>query len=871
MYKRHLLMGVTSALVATNLYAAPPGKPTIAFGNYTYAMVEVDQTATAYEQLVQVNSEVTVDLTWDVWSGDPATSARVLVDGVSQWEGSPQSKSASFAMDKGGRYQMTVELCNQDGCAESDPKALVVADTDGSHLDPLETVYHENNRPHANSSGKVVGTYFVEWGIYGRNYTVDRMPIDNLTHIIYGFIPICGGDGINDALKTIEDGGSFRALQNACAGREDFKVAIHDPFAALQKGQKGVEAYSEPYKGNFGQLMAVKRANPDIKIVPSIGGWTLTDPFYFMHDVQKRTTFVNSVREFLETWKFFDGVDIDYEFPGGQGANPNLGNPEIDGTTYVTLMRELREMLDDLGAQNGRTYELTSAVNAGEDKIELVDYNQAQQYMDYIFLMTYDFTGAWLSTDLNHQTALHESGVNPGNRYFASRGVDLMLAQGVEPAKIVMGVAMYGRGWTGVTNVQNDNPFTGDAAGPVQGTWEDGVVDYRDIVQNRTGGTWDYRYDAAAEGPYLWNSATGDLITFDDPRSVNAKGQYVLANNLGGLFSWEIDADNGDILNAMHQGLGHSEGTGGGTPTENRPPVANAGSNQTVTGEAVVNLNGSSSFDPDAQDLITYQWTQTSGTTLQINNQTSANASVNVPEVAAVQSYTFELTVTDNDGLAHSDSVVITNQAPAANQAPVISLSANHYANEETAVTMTVTANDSDGDTLDYSWSVPAAFNITSGTTSPTLQLITPSVNTTTSYEVSVTVSDGIHSVSTSTNVVVEPVVENPDTTCSSNDPNASSHPAWDANIAYVQDDVISHAGLVYRAKWWTQGDTPGAGAEAWELLSNVELGWSAAIAYNGNVQVNHNGSRWQSQWWTQGDEPGVASVWVNVGAATCP
>ena len=48
----------------------------------------------------------------------------------------------------------------------------------------------------------------------------------------------------------------------------------------------------------------------------------LSDPFYFLGDKTKRDTFVASVKEFLQTWKFFDGVDIDWEFPGGQGPTP---------------------------------------------------------------------------------------------------------------------------------------------------------------------------------------------------------------------------------------------------------------------------------------------------------------------------------------------------------------------------------------------------------------------------------------------------------------------------------------------------------------------------------------------------------------------
>ena len=63
----------------------------------------------------------------------------------------------------------------------------------------------------------------------------------------------------------------------------------------------------------------------------------------------KRDRFVGSVKEFLQTWKFFDGVDIDWEFPG-QRRQPEPGRSPQDEETYVLLMKELRAMLDQLSA-----------------------------------------------------------------------------------------------------------------------------------------------------------------------------------------------------------------------------------------------------------------------------------------------------------------------------------------------------------------------------------------------------------------------------------------------------------------------------------------------------------------------------------------
>lgn len=855
---------VASALASTisaSVFAAAPGKPTLGWGETKFAIIEVNQAATAYNQLVTVKDAADVSVSWNLWSGDVGNRAQVLLNGNVVWEGpSGASGTANFKVNKGGRYQMQVQLCNSDGCTASDAKQILVADTDGSHLVPLNAPLKENNRPYANKSGKVVGGYFVEWGVYGRKFPVDKIPAQNLTHILYGFTPICGGDGINDSLKEIE--GSFEALQRACSGRGDFKVAIHDPWAAIQIPQAGVSEHSDPYKGNFGQLMALKQAHPDLKILPSVGGWTLSDPFFFFGDKTKRDIFVASVKEFLQTWKFFDGVDIDWEFPGGNGANPNLGNAN-DGETYVTLMRELRAMLDELSAETGRTYELTSAISAGDDKIQKVDYQAAQQYMDYIFLMSYDFNGGWTNTELGHQTNLYEASWDPNTRYTTAKGVNALLGQGVTPGKIVVGAAMYGRGWTGVNGYSGNNPFTGTATGKVKGTWEAGVVDYRQIANDYMGSGWTYSYDETAEAPSLFKASTGDLITFDDARSVKAKGQYVLSNQLGGLFAWELDADNGDILNAMHEGLGHGEGT---TPPVNKAPIANAGADVNVTGPADVTLNGSGSRDPE-NAALSYLWTQVSGPSVAIANADMANATIQLGATQTDVAYGFSLKVTDPEGLFASDTVLVTNKADTPNQAPVVTLAPTATVEAGKTVSIVANASDADGDALTYAWTVPAGVSAT-GQNSATLVVTGPNVTEATRYGLSVLVSDGALDASASTNLTVTPKVVGGG--CDATDPNAGNYPAWQTSVVYNTGNTVSHSQLVWKAKYWTQGNTPSRTADQWQLLSQVDLGWDAGVVYNGGQTTRYNGRVWKASYWTKGDVPGVAAVWVDIGAATC-
>jgi chitinase len=256
---------------------------------------------------------------------------------------------------------------------------------------------------------------------------------------------------------------------------------------------------------------------------------------------------------------------------------------------------------------------------------------------------------------------------------------------------------MYGRGWTGVNGWSGSDHLTGTATGPVAGTWEAGVVDYRDIAGKIASGQWQEHYDATAEGPYIFKPDTGDLITYDNARSVMAKGAYVQSNNLAGLFSWEIDADNGDILNAMHQSLGHGDGPG------NRSPNAKAGADQAVDSGAAVVLDGSTSNDLDG-DALTYSWVQTGGSSVSLQNAGSAVAGFTAPSVTADEVLSFELTVNDGE-LSDTDTVEVTVIAEQPNRKPDADAGADQTVETPATVVLNGSASaDVDGDTLTYSW-----------------------------------------------------------------------------------------------------------------------------------------------------------------------
>lgn len=136
--------------------------------------------------------------------------------------------------------------------------------------------------------------------------------------------------------------------------------------------------------------------------------------------------------------------------------------------------------------------------------------------------------------------------------------------------------------------------------------------------------------------------------------------------------------------------------------SENSPPVANAGSDQTIQAGQTVTLDGSKSSDVDG-DPLTFRWSilsEPAGSTATLSDPTVVKPTFFGDRVGT---YIFQLIV--NDGFV--DSAPVTVSVTTENVAPV----ANAGANQSVFVTNTVVldgsrSSDVDGDSITYRWSL---------------------------------------------------------------------------------------------------------------------------------------------------------------------
>ena len=405
------------------------------------------------------------------------------------------------------------------------------------------------------TSGKIVGTYYTSWSNY-YGYTPSQIPAGDLTHIYYAFLAPCPGDKPANEMNSAD-----KQLADVCKGKKVGEAVFADPTAAFGYRNNNGSRYT----GDIAHLTKLKTAYPHIKVLPSFGGWDLSGPFHDLIKTQAaRDRFVSSSIALLEEHPVFDGIDIDWEFPGGDGATNPDNDPDLALTpeekafekqAFTELMKSFRVSLDALGNRTNRHYELTAAVNASPYYINAIDYKNVSQYMDYFLVMTYDFfvTGR---NDAGFHANLHDYGgyMNAGG----DRQIEGLLALGVPSEKIIIGANFSGRGWQGVKeDGTSTQPILGkdSATGPMK----DAFPTYSDIVSRYlTDSAFYYHYHEQAEAPYLYSPSLEQFISYDDPRSVEAKGKYAVDQQLGGIFAWELRSDNGDLMKAANIGIGNT-------------------------------------------------------------------------------------------------------------------------------------------------------------------------------------------------------------------------------------------------------------------------------------------------------------------------
>lgn len=302
-------------------------------------------------------------------------------------------------------------------------------------------------------------------------------------------------------------------------------------------------------EAHFARLAAFKSKHPHLRLLASVGGWTRSYGFSDMAaDPARRAAFIESSIAFLRRYGF-DGIDIDWEYPGAIGVACEKGRtcdrPE-DKRNFVTLARELRAALDGAGRADRRRYLATIA--AGADRAYVFDgpsaawLAQLAASLDWINLMTYDYHGTWEKRAGMLAPLLADPEDVAGTSIEGT--VSLFIGAGVPPSKLTLGIPFYGKGWMGcVPGPRGDGlyqPCAGPVTDPPEATFEFWRLRTEGYLEGRG---FHRHWRGAAQVPYLYSPASRTFISYEDLRSVRVKMAYLKAMGLRGAMYWELSQD----------------------------------------------------------------------------------------------------------------------------------------------------------------------------------------------------------------------------------------------------------------------------------------------------------------------------------------
>ncbi len=175
------------------------------------------------------------------------------------------------------------------------------------------------------------------------------------------------------------------------------------------------------------------------------------------------------------------------------------------------------------------------------------------------------------------------------------------------------------------------------AVGTLSATDEDTAAE--DLAWSLAGGTDESQFALTAAGVLSFDSAKD----YENPDDSGSDGTYDVTVEV----SDGTSSDTADVTVTL--------------ANRNEAPAADAGSDQTdIEGGATVTLGGSGS-DPDADETLSYAWSQTAGTTVTLASPSSVETTFSAPsDLTADETLTFRLRVTDSGGLFDEDDTDVT-------------------------------------------------------------------------------------------------------------------------------------------------------------------------------------------------------------------
>jgi len=394
----------------------------------------------------------------------------------------------------------------------------------------------------------IFGAYYANWAQYRagdyKHTARDVAPLQGIAdHIYFGFVYFC-------------------------------------PPAGSDMPYWGKSPYGSCSDGNEYSLMTLEHNDPasistfvrqGFKVIASIGGWNFPSHYFsqMVASKDKRAKFIASAKSFLTQYGMA-GIDLDWEFPCSAPrlnvvkiTNEKFRNVQDDGgqcpqdTVGLTaLLKEMREAMPDMYISVASQAAEANWINMG------IGPDQAQ-YLDHYHIMNYDYTVSDIpdKQPMSPNQPLYNPPL-PSQQWSINYTMQGYLAAGVPPAKMMVGLAMYGHSWykkdfSDWKKFGSDPDMQGSCYGPFKDTYggapgagsrQCGTLMTSEIEAAIAGGCETY-FDETTQSDIAYcksttqTAAAGTWIAYQGLKSTEAVVDYAKKLGVGGFFTWDTSMD----------------------------------------------------------------------------------------------------------------------------------------------------------------------------------------------------------------------------------------------------------------------------------------------------------------------------------------
>ncbi len=301
----------------------------------------------------------------------------------------------------------------------------------------------------------------------------------------------------------------------------NFKLYTHICHAFLVAGEDGTVKTDRnvPSRNLTGQAHQA-----GVKVLLSLGGWGWDKEFAaIVSRAEAEDRYVKSVVAIVKD-NDYDGVDLDWEYP----------DTEKEVVGFERLVRRLRKAVDEIGSAKGRPMLVTMAASSSAGTLKWLGKEFLLETMDWINVMTYDYTGDWTNY-AGHHSPLFASSKQPGAARSTALTMKYLLDERGLPAdRLAVGIPLYGRGF-GV----------GEPYASTKGASKTGVPrgDYINLHRLEHEKGWKRVWDNETRNPWLISPDKKVVVGYDDAESVAFKTEWAMKEGFRGVFFWQIGAD----------------------------------------------------------------------------------------------------------------------------------------------------------------------------------------------------------------------------------------------------------------------------------------------------------------------------------------